>query len=106
MDKSKVNESVELIDKHFELDPDESKQLLDSDDFSRLEEQLSNLISFLLDNDLQRLLNGLYRIDVDEQKFKEILAYEKPEKVSLSIARLIIERELKKVETRRKYKGL
>ena len=46
-------------------------------------------------------MNGLYRIDVDENKVKLALT---TDDVAENIAKLIIERELQKVETRRKYR--
>lgn len=70
---------------------------------NELKEQLTKIINLLLDKDLQRLLNTMYRMDVSEQKFKEALTLNPPSEVAPAIAQLIIERELRKVITRRKY---
>ena len=69
------------------------------DEFLKL---LTRVIQHLLDSDFERLMNGLYRIDVDENKVKLAMT---TNQVAENIARLIIERELQKVETRRKYKS-
>ena len=61
---------------------------------------LTGEIRILLDLDFNRLMNILYRIDVSEEKVKKAFAEDDP---AFSIAGLIIERELKKVETRSKY---
>ena len=68
------------------------------DEFLKL---LTNVIQHLLDKDFERLMNGLYRIDVDEKKVKLAMT---TDNVAENIAILIIERELQKVETRRKYR--
>ena len=73
-------------------------------DFSEILSRLSNLINNLLDSDIQGLLSLLYRIDVSEQKVKTILATANPSKMAEQIAALIIERQIQKIITRRKYK--
>lgn len=69
-------------------------------DFDKLKEWLAYEIRILLDRDMQKLLNMLYRIDVNEQKAKEAFADLNP---AMKLAELIIEREIQKVETRKKY---
>lgn len=69
-------------------------------DFDKLKEWLAYEIRILLDRDLQKLLNMLYRIDVNEQKAKEAFTDLNP---AMKLAELIIEREIQKVETRKKY---
>lgn len=72
--------------------------------FSRLDKLqlwLAREIRALLDQDFQRLMNILYRIDINESKTKLALSSDNP---ANAIAALIIERELQKVESRKKYK--
>ena len=66
-----------------------------------LEDWLAREISLLIDQDFERLMNILYRIDVNEEKTKMAFASSDTAK---TIARLIIDRELQKVATREKYK--
>jgi len=83
------------ITKQYKLSPE---------DFSEIISRLSNLINNLLDSDIQGLLSLLYRIDVSEQKVKTILATVNPGEMAEQIAVLIIERQIQKINTRRKYK--
>jgi hypothetical protein len=66
-----------------------------------LQNWLAGEISILLDRDMQRLFNVLYRIDVNESKVKLAFTADKP---AWEIAGLIIERELQKVASRKKYR--
>ena len=68
-----------------------------------LEYQLTLFIKELLQNDFARLTNMIYRHDVNEHKFN--LALEEPtiELQARAVALLVIERELQKIETRKKY---
>jgi len=77
---------------------------LSAEDFSRIKSRLGSLINKLLDSDLQGLLSLLYRIDVSEQKVKAILATANTDEMAEQIAVLIIERQIQKVITKRKYK--
>lgn len=66
-----------------------------------LQNWLAGEIGILLDLDMPRLLNVLYVIDVNESKLKLAFSADKP---AWEIAGLIIERELQKVESRKKYR--
>jgi hypothetical protein len=70
-----------------------------------LHHYLSLAISELLDKDFNRLLNALYRIDINEKKVAETIHMEDPGQIAPGLATLIIERELEKVQTRKKYSG-
>lgn len=67
----------------------------------QLQYWLAGEIALLMDRDMQRLLNILYRIDVSEDKVKLAFISDEP---AFQVAGLIIERELLKVETRKKYR--
>lgn len=92
-----------LIISHFQLP--ESELQKDYSSYEELETALAKLIDNLLSQDMPRLLNALYRIDLSEEKFKGIIASENPEEIGLSLAREIIKREIEKVKTREKYRG-
>ena len=66
--------------------------------------KLESLINYLLDKDFERLLMAMYRLDIDEVKFAEVLEGKSGPDIAASITDLVIERELKKIETRKKYK--
>lgn len=67
--------------------------------------RLTNFINDLIQSDFQKLVTILYRIDVDEKKLKRILKEETGKDAAVIIANLIIERELQKIETRKKFKN-
>jgi hypothetical protein len=70
-----------------------------------LHRNLSLAICELLLHDYQKLLNLLYLIDVNEKKFQDAFKDGTTEHISDRIATLVIERELQKVELRKKYKS-
>ena len=92
-------QAIELTNKDFNLTIPQA-EIQEVDEFHEL---LRKVISHLLDTDFERLLNGLYRIDVNEHKVKQALASNTD--IAGEIATLIIQRELQKIETRQKYKS-
>ena len=69
-----------------------------------LESKLAIYINELIDKDFNKLVNLLYRIDISEQKLKIALQNEdKTISSSKTIAKLIIERQLQKLEFRKKF---
>lgn len=91
-----------LINKDFAFDEElpESASTLEE-----LKKQLIPLINQLLDRDMGRLMNALYRIDVNESKVKQVLVSEQPGEIAPKLADLIIDRQLQKVITRKKYRS-
>ncbi len=85
-----------------DLEPDEAaieqvnsrKQLL-----ARLEE----MVVWLMDKDMEKLLWILYRVDVSEQRIKEALAAALPEDSPRLIAEMLLEREEQKEQFRKQY---
>ena len=94
-----LSQALVLANKDFNLEIS-SSEVTTTKDFQKV---LTNVIQHLLDRDFERLINGLYRIDVSEEKVK--LAMASGEDIAGNIASLIIERELQKVVTREKYRG-
>lgn len=66
-------------------------------------ELLTKRINHLLDYDFQTLLNAMYRIDVDETKFKQIVSQEPAGIIGASLASLVLDRMIQKAEMRLKY---
>jgi hypothetical protein len=91
-------QALVLANKDFNLEIS-SSEVATVDDLQQI---LTKLIHHLLDNDFERLVNGLYRIDVNEEKVKQAMASQ--EGVADKIAQLIIEREMQKVISREKYR--
>jgi len=95
----------ELLSKDLQLDEEESLVRGDeSIDLNTLHKKLSLLVAFLLENDMHRLLNAMYRLDVSEQKFHNAMLSESKQEAAIHIADLIIEREMQKVKSRLHYR--
>lgn len=71
---------------------------------NELEFRLNEFIKNLLENDIEKLCNLIYRHDVDETKFGQALQLENIDERSLEITNLVIEREMEKVKMRKMYK--
>jgi hypothetical protein len=103
MEGENLSQTIQLIQKDFFLEKDDLP--ISISNLDDLRQSLNKVISYLLDKDMTRLLNALYRIDVDENKVKTVLAEADPKSISYEITDLIIQRELKKIETRNKYRS-
>ena len=69
-----------------------------------LETILAARINTMITDDFNGLVQLLYRIDVSEPKLKNILREYASTDAGLLIARLILERQWQKIETRRQYR--
>lgn len=102
MDDSKLIEiSYQLIQKDFQIEAESNEVAIHS--FERLKNHVTQIVSYLLDKDMSRLLIVLYRIDVGEELVKNILATSHPDLLASNLAEAIISRERKKAEYRLKY---
>jgi len=70
---------------------------------TEIHQYLTKAIEEMLNNDLNRLINTLYRIDVPEKKVMGALSKKNPEQIARSLATFVMERELEKVNSRMKY---
>ncbi len=70
--------------------------------YSALVKELTRAIEYLIEKDFEKLMQILYRIDVNEAKVK--IAFGLEQDVATQIALLIIEREEQKVITREEYR--
>jgi hypothetical protein len=92
-----------IIQKDFQIS-DEFNQM-DISDEEQLERLLSQLVADFLDQDLPNFLNACYKIDLAEEKVKEILTSYPPNDIVLELARLIIAREKQKIISRARYRA-
>ncbi len=99
-DREMLQIGAQLITKDFGLDDTE---LADALSVETLEARLTKVVQYLLDKDFQRLINIMYRIDLPESTFQQILANEEPDQIATSLSKHIIERELQKAVLRQKY---
>jgi hypothetical protein len=86
-----------IVNRDFEVDDIPSESLL--------RERLVEAFAYLLDNDISKMMNILYRTDVDEEKLKRLLTSNADLPSAAVIADAYISRQKEKVETRKKYSG-
>lgn len=105
MPKSDLIQCLELVEKDFQLAPNylnlEAQQEVS---FDQAFLWIMRVVEELLAKDFEKLIHILYRIDVSEQKLKAALA-ETNDNPAAIIAKMILEREMQKVETRKKYRS-
>ncbi len=72
-------------------------------EYEDLVQWLTPYITRLLDHHFEKLLQLLYRVDVSENLFKEAIGQSNSDHIASSIARLIIDRQIQKMQIRAKY---
>lgn len=70
-----------------------------------LEQYLAVRFNHLIQADFEKLISFLYRRDVSDQKLKALLQTEPNTDAGLLIARLVIDREIKRHETWQKFQS-
>lgn len=69
-----------------------------------LQRRLGIYLNELIQNDFQKLIMLLYRIDVSEPRLKQLLQVQPQENAGNIIADLIIERQLQKIKSRQQFR--
>lgn len=77
--------------------------LLLSPSFEALRKQLTEQINQLINEDFEKLVFLLYRIDVDEARMRALLAEQKNGNSAELLADLVLERQLQKIKSRRDF---
>lgn len=98
---SQTGSNIQLAQNLIIRDLEIECQIIHPGSLHELTVWLDEQIRILLEKDFQKLLNLLYRIDVDESKVRKAFADATP---SWRLAELIIDRELQKVDSRKKYR--
>lgn len=70
---------------------------------AEIRERLVQAFAYLLDNDISKMMNILYRADVDEEKLKGLLISNSELPSAEVIADAYLRRQKEKIETRKKY---
>jgi hypothetical protein len=79
------------------LDIRSEEQLRDEHLFN----QLADAVNRLIQQDFNKLISILYRIDVSESKLRELLRTHPDKEAGRIIASLLVERQMQKIRTRR-----
>jgi hypothetical protein len=101
-DKIQVKELASWIVRDLNLEEEgDQPEMLSTDD---IKHKLTGVIKYLLQYDFSRLLNAMYRLDIDEKSFNEVLDGLSGADVPARLADLVIEREMQKIATRKIFK--
>lgn len=68
-----------------------------------LRQKLSEYINELINTDFEKLVQLLYRLDIDEKKLKKVLHDNPGHNAAEMISDLIIERQLQKIQSRQQF---
>lgn len=103
LEKEDPRQALVLLKKHLQVQEGEplSEVPVENAQLEVLRKVLTDHLAWLLDYQFERLLQAMYRIDVNEQEFRAVLTGDAP--VAPALAELVLQRELKKVKTRRLY---
>ena len=71
---------------------------------TELENSLAVYINELILHDFNKLVSLLYRIDINESKLKHLLHTNPNTDAGIMIAKMIIDRQLQKIELRKSFK--
>lgn len=86
---------IKIISKDFDI----NENLTDN----QLREAMIDAFAYLVDNDFPKLIQILYKADVDQYKLKELLETAEGRSSAEVIADAYMERQMAKIETWKKY---
>ena len=93
----KEEQVLQEISKELEI-------VLNEKDHSFARRILAERINDFINNDFQRLVSILYRMDVSETKLKQLLTHNPGTDAGMIIADLMIERQAEKIKSREQYR--
>jgi hypothetical protein len=100
---NKVQELSQILQNNFGLTISDGELDTESAYLEHLKLKLSERIKFFIRTDLDKLLQALYRIDVDDSLSNQAFNLGEINLVSNKLAELIILRQLKKIEYSREF---
>lgn len=100
-EETQPGQILDLLHKHLLVQEGEPLYPHQPESLKELKAYLTSQIAWMLDHSFERLLQAMYRIDVAEQQFKAALTG--PDPVAPALADLVLEREMKKIEIRRRF---
>ena len=74
-------------------------QSSNEDLLNHIEERVQHFLAY----DRGLLLSYMYRLDIEEKIIEKALMNQNEEPISLTLAKLILERQIKRLETKKKY---
>ena len=99
MEKPVIVQTIELVVKDFEID-----QQWDFLEEEELLAALSRHVKYMMESRMEVLMSTLYRLDVSEAKVANALSLIAIEPPHIGIAKLIIDRQKQRIQTKITYK--
>jgi hypothetical protein len=99
MELHDLAQTTDLLQKNWGLTP--PTQL----DWESLRAALRLQLEYMIADNFELLVQTMYRLDVDESKFGHALSLPTVADQAATLATIIVERELQRLETWRKYSG-
>jgi hypothetical protein len=100
MNEDFVQDTMLLLKKDFEISKEKEATTKEE-----LIDLLLPIIQQMLNKDFEKLLQICYRIDLGENKLKQILHESEPELMAFDLAKALVERQMLKIEIKRRYSG-
>jgi hypothetical protein len=97
------SELLRIIDNNFSVGINSSQLDSESEFLKHLQLKLAERIKFFIRTDMDKLLQALYRIDIDDALSTKAFDQGEIGLVSSELAHLIITRQLQKLEYSRKF---
>lgn len=94
------NKTTEIILRDFELLAPESESTPSEEELFQM---LCDRIAWLIEHNMEYLLSLLYRNDVAESKIYFALSPLDPDPANVALAKLVMERQRQRMETKKKY---
>ncbi len=92
-------EVFEIVSGNFDIVPHNVLSM------NQVRDLLAVRVREMLDKNVEKLVSTLYRIDVSQRVTDEIFNLSSKDDIALLIADAVIARQLKKIDSRRKYKN-
>ena len=97
-------ELEEFLDRNFGVSTDGQDSFV-IDPYENLKNLLTRRIKYFIRVDLDKLLQALYRIDINDKESDKAFNLGDINLVAEALSELIIERQLKKIEYAKNFKG-
>lgn len=95
-----MQDTILLLKKDFEISREKEAATKEE-----LIDLLLPIIQQMLNRDFEKLLQVCYRVDLGENKLKSILHESDPEMMAFDLTKALVERQMLKIEIKRKYSG-
>lgn len=100
---SRLEDLEAILTNNFQLTTKDNQLDNESEYLKKLQAALAERIQFLINTDVERLFQILYKVDVDQRLTDQAFDLGEIQKISTKIAELIIVRQLKKIDYARKF---